>query len=61
MSLGKDDYVKGHVQFGIPLSETLQIAADITHDFHREGGFKEDFTAELRISTFFLPVNKALK
>jgi hypothetical protein len=61
MSLGKDEYVKGHLQFGITLSETFQVAADVTHDFHREGGFKEDFTAELRISTFFLPVSEALK
>lgn len=60
-SLGKDDYLKGHLQFGIPLSETWQVAADITHDFHREGGFKEDFTAELRLSTFFLPVSGAMK
>jgi hypothetical protein len=55
VSLGKDEYVKGHLQFGVPLSETFQIAADITHDFDREGGFKEDFTAEIRLSTFFMP------
>jgi hypothetical protein len=61
MSVGKDEYVKGHLQFGIPLSETFQLAADITHDFHREGGFKEDFTAELRISTFFLPVSAPME
>lgn len=61
LSLGKDEYVKGHLQFGFPLSETFQIAADLTHDFHREGGFEEDFTAEIRMSTFFLPVSKPLK
>ena len=52
VSLAKDEYAKGHLQFGIPLSETSQIAADITHDFHREGGFKENFTVEIRMSTF---------
>jgi hypothetical protein len=60
-SIGKDEYVKGHLQFGIPLSETVQIAADITHDFHREGGFKEDFTAEIRLSTFVTPLSGPMK
>jgi len=60
-SLGKDEYVKGHLQFGVALSETLQLAGDFTHDFYREGGFKEDFTAELRISTFILPASGPLK
>jgi hypothetical protein len=55
VSIGKDEYVKGHLQFGVPLSPTMQLAADITHDFHREGGFKEEFTVELRVSTFVLP------
>jgi hypothetical protein len=58
VSLGKDDYLKGHLQFGIPLSDTLQIAADITHDFQREGGFREDFTAEIRVSTFIMAAQK---
>lgn len=61
VTLGEDDYVKGHLQFGFPLAETFQISADLTHDFHREGGFREDFTAEIRMSTFFLPVSKPLK
>jgi hypothetical protein len=60
VSLGKDAYVKGHVQFGFPLSESFQVSADLTHDFEREGGFKEDFTAEMRLSTFFLPESKPL-
>ena len=60
-SLGKDEYVKGHLQCGFPLSETFQISADLTHDFHREGGFEEDFTAEIRMSTFILPASKPLK
>ena len=59
--LGKDEYVKGHLQFGFPLSETFQISADLTHDFQREGSFKEDFTAEIRMSTFIMPANELLK
>lgn len=61
VSLGKDEYVKGHLQFGIPLSETFHVSADLTHDFRREGGFKEDFTAEMRMSTFVIPASKPLK
>jgi len=60
-SLGKDEYVKGHLQFGFPLSETFQISADLTHDFQREGGFKEDFTAEIRMLTFIMPTGTPLK
>jgi hypothetical protein len=60
-SLGRDEYVKGHLQFGVALSETLQLAGDFTHDFYREGGFKEDFTVELRISTFIIPASGPMK
>lgn len=60
VSIGKDEYVKGHLQFGFPLSESFQISADLTHDFEREGSFTEDFTAEIRMSTFILPDSKPL-
>ncbi len=53
-SLGKDEYLKGHVQFAMPLSESFQIATDITHDFSRTGSFKEDFTAEIRLMKLFM-------
>jgi hypothetical protein len=56
-SLGKDEHTKGHLQFGIQLSETVQVSADITHDFQREGGFRENFTAEIRLSTFTIPAS----
>lgn len=60
VSIGKDEYVKGHLQFGFPLSESFQVSADLTHDFEREGSFREDFTAEIRMSTFILPDSKPL-
>jgi hypothetical protein len=60
-SISKDDFVKGHIQFGVPLSETMQLAADISHDFEREGGFKEDFTVEFRLSKIFLPEMQPMK
>jgi hypothetical protein len=54
-SFGTDDYTKGHVQFGMALPYDFQLAADITHDFQREGGFKENLGAELRITKLFIP------
>lgn len=54
-SLGKDDFLKGHLQFSFPLAADFHVASDLTHDFEREGGFKEDFTAEVRLTKLFLP------
>ena len=54
-SLGKDDFLKGHVQFAFPLAADFHVDTDFTHDFEREGGFKEDFTGEVRFTKFFLP------
>jgi len=55
ISLGKDDFTKGHLQFAMPLARDFQVAADFTHDFEREGGIREDFTAEVRLTKFFIP------
>jgi hypothetical protein len=54
-SFGMDDFTKGHVQFGLPLPYDFQLAADISHDFQRDGGFKENVGAELRITKLFMP------
>ncbi len=54
-SLGKDDFTKGHLQIQIPLRADFTVATDITHDFQREGGVKEDVTAEVRLTKFFVP------
>ena len=54
-SLGKDDFTKGHFQFTMPLARDFQVGADLTHDFEREGGIREDFTAEVRLTKFFIP------
>jgi hypothetical protein len=55
LSLGKDDYLRGHFQFHVPLSVDFAIAADIFHDFDRVGGFKQDIGVEVRLSKFFFP------
>jgi hypothetical protein len=54
-SVGMVDYLKGHLQAGLPFSEDFQLATDITHDFERAGGVREDFTVELRLTKLFTP------
>jgi hypothetical protein len=53
--LSKDDYLRGHLQFGFPLAQDFSVAADVFHDFTRVGGFKDDFGAEIRLTKFFFP------
>jgi hypothetical protein len=60
-SFGRDDFVKGHVQAAMGLARDFQIATDITHDFERSGGVREEFTAEVRLTKFFIPVSEGLK
>jgi len=54
-SLSKDDYLRGHLQFQLPLAQDLALGGDIFHDFDRVGGFKDDFGIELRLTKFFFP------
>ena len=60
-SLGEDDFLKGHFQAQWPVSQDFLMGIDITHDFEREGGLREDFTAELRLVKLFLPAKEPLK
>jgi len=53
--VSKDDYLRGHLQFQVPLARDLAVAADIFHDFTRVGGFKDEIGAELRVIKFFFP------
>jgi hypothetical protein len=55
LSISKDDYLRGHLQFGFPLAQDFAVAADLFHDFTRVGGFKDDFGAEIRLTKFFFP------
>src|SRR5262249_38499366 len=59
VSLSKDDYLRGHLQFGFPLAQDFAVAADLHHDFARVGGFKDDFGAEIRVTKFFFPTGPA--
>jgi Putative MetA-pathway of phenol degradation len=55
LSLSKDDFLRGHLQFQFPLARDFAVAADVFHDFTRAGGFKEDIGAEIRLTKFFFP------
>jgi hypothetical protein len=50
-----DDYLRGHLQFQVPLARDFAVAADVFHDFTRVGGFREDIGAEIRLTKFFFP------
>jgi hypothetical protein len=61
-SFGEDNYLKGHLQGSIPITSDFHVAVDLTHDFEREGGQREDFTTEIRLVKVFLPeTTKSLK
>jgi hypothetical protein len=56
LSLSKDDYLRGHFQFQVPLARDFVIGADVFHDFETVGGFRNDFGIEVRLTKFFFPV-----
>jgi hypothetical protein len=53
LSLTKDEFLRGHVQLEVPVTEDFAIAADVVRDFNRVGGFKEDFGVEIRLLKYF--------
>jgi hypothetical protein len=58
MSLSRDDFLRGHFQFQIPLAQDFTIAADVFHDFQAVGGFKQNIGAEVRLAKFFFPPSR---
>jgi hypothetical protein len=57
----KDDYLKGHVEAVFAVTQDFHVSFEVTHDFEREGNFREDFTAELRLTKFIIPSQQPLK
>jgi outer membrane putative beta-barrel porin/alpha-amylase len=55
LSLSKDDFFRGHIQFQVPFSKDFAVAADIFHDFDRVGGLRNDIGIEIRLTKFFFP------
>jgi len=54
-AISMDDYLRAHIQLGIPVVRDIQVALDLHRDFARVGGFRENFGAELRILKLFVP------
>lgn len=55
LSLGRDDYLRGHLQFQVPVTQDFAVAGDIFHDFDRVGGLRNDIGVEVRLTKFFFP------
>ena len=55
LSLSRDDFLRGHVQFQVPVTADFAVAADIFHDFDRVGGLRSDIGVEVRLTKLFLP------
>jgi Putative MetA-pathway of phenol degradation len=55
LALSTDDFLRGHLQFHLPLSRDFAVAADVFHDFTRVGGFRDDIGFEIRLTKFFFP------
>jgi hypothetical protein len=57
--IGRDDFLRGHFQFQIPLAQDFTIAGDVFHDFQATGGFRENFGVEVRLAKFFFPTPRS--
>jgi hypothetical protein len=55
VSIGKDDFLRGHFEFYFPLAVDFSVAVDVFHDFDTVGGFRENFGAEVRLAKLFFP------
>ena len=55
LSLGRDDFVRGHFQFQIPLAQDFLVAGDVFRDFDKVGGLRNDIGAEIRLTKLFFP------
>jgi hypothetical protein len=55
VSIGRDDFLRGHFEFQVPLSKDFTIAGDVFHDFQATGGFRENIGVEIRLAKFFFP------
>ena len=55
LPLTKDDFLRGHFEFQIPLAPDFALAGDVFHDFDRVGGFRNDIGVEFRLTKFFFP------
>src|SRR5262249_7845974 len=55
LRLSKDDFLRGHFEFQVPLAQDFLITANLFHDFDAVGGFKNDIGVEIRLAKLFYP------
>jgi hypothetical protein len=55
VSISRDDFLRGHFQFQVPLAQDFTIAGDVFHDFEARGGFRENIGVEVRLAKLFFP------
>jgi hypothetical protein len=55
LSIGRDDFLRGHFQFQVPVTPDFAIAGDVFHDFQATGGFKQNIGIEIRLAKLFYP------
>jgi hypothetical protein len=58
VSIGRDDFLRGHFQFQVPLAQDFTLAGDVFHDFQATGGFRENIGVEIRLAKFFFPSSR---
>ena len=58
LSIGRDDFLRGHFQFQVPVTPDFAIAGDVFHDFQATGGFKQNIGIEIRLTKLFYPPSR---
>jgi hypothetical protein len=59
LPLTKDDFLRGHFQFQVPITQEFAIAGDVFHDFGTVGGLRENIGVEIRMVKLFFPPGPA--
>ena len=59
LPLSKDDFLRGHFQFQVPITQDFAISGDVYHDFAAVGGLRENIGVEIRMVKVFLPSGPA--
>jgi hypothetical protein len=59
LPLTKDDFLRGHFQFQVPITQEFAIGGDVYHDFGSVGGLRENIGVEIRMVKLFLPLRPA--
>lgn len=55
LSISRDDFLRGHFQFQVPITPDFAIAGDVFHDFQAAGGLRQNIGVEIRLAKLFFP------